>query len=208
MTQHCLISQFEQVNVMNGRANAAATAGACHNFAIHWCGLMLQDSDPAHADTRMATLAANRGGASPVLQKVFTDAFSEQNRDWKTADDLCVAIRGLVRKDYVIPYGGYDQTQLKDTLLSPDWSAMVYSFDFPGGILGAANGCHSIAFFRPLHASKGKVSPVSDKISAYDPNFGEYLIDKIELNYWINKLKQTYAGNILYHRMFYLKENK
>lgn len=126
MTDYLRIAEFVQVQVMAGKSNAAATAGACHNFSIHWCALMYRDSRPESAATRMTKLSVSKGEANLVLQKTYVDAFSEQGRNWESADNLGVAIRGLARIDYVIPYGNFDQKTVVDIIRKPPAEALVY----------------------------------------------------------------------------------
>ncbi|MGN6764400.1 MAG: hypothetical protein ACTHJY_04460 [Rhizobiaceae bacterium] len=206
MTDYLRIAEFVQVQVMAGKSNAAATAGACHNFSIHWCALMYRDSRPESAATRMTKLSVSKGEANLVLQKTYVDAFSEQGRNWESADNLGVAIRGLARIDYVIPYGNFDQKTVVDIIRKPPAEALVYTFSFPGGIAGAQGGTHTIAFFRKLRGRRGVMEPESGVVSAYDPNFGEYAIPEMEFNYWFNKLKATYNGKFTTHRMMRLKD--
>jgi hypothetical protein len=175
MTDYLLTASFVQVSVMAGKQNAAATAGACHNFSIHWCSLLYAGVPRTPAD-RMAALAAGGGEANRVLQKTYVDAFGESGRDWKSADNLGVAIRGLVRTDYCIPFGNFNQQEVINIVKAPKVDGMVYTFSFAGGVVGAQGGTHTIAFFRQLQGRRGVISPVGSNVLAFDPNFGEYNI--------------------------------
>jgi hypothetical protein len=207
MTEYLRVAEFVQVSVMQGRQNAAATAGACHNFSIRWCAMMYQNV-PATPAQRMTTLAAGGGGANLVLQKTYVDAFAEGGRDWQSADDLAVAVRGLKRLEYAIPFGNFSQSTVLAVIKAPKNDGMIYTFSFPGGVAGAQGGTHTVAFFRKLQARRGALSPVGTDISAFDPNFGEYVIPALEFNYWFNKFKESYTGKFTTQRLFYVKENK
>jgi hypothetical protein len=203
MTDYLLTAPFSQVGVMTGRQNAAATAGACHNFSIHWCAMMLMGV-PATPAERMAKLTAGRGEANPVLQRTYVGAFGEAGRDWKSADNLGVAIRGLVRAEYAIDFSAFSQSALLAVIKTPKYDAMVYTFDFTGSVVGAAGGTHSIAFYRKLQGRRGVVSPQGRWVIAFDPNFGEYAIEALEFNYWLNKEKGSY-GPFTQQRLFYVR---
>ena len=204
---HLRQAAFEQVTTMKGKSNAAATAGACHNFSIHWASMMCLDQPRTPAE-RMKALGARGGEANPVLQKAYVDAFGESGRDWTTADNLGVAIRGLTRVEYCIPFASFDEAAFMKIVNAPKHDAMIYSFSFPGSVVGAGGGTHTIAFFRKLQGRRGQVSPTGTQISAFDPNFGEYLVPSAGFGEWFRKLKDEYTGTFTTQRMMYLKENK
>jgi hypothetical protein len=196
-----LISQFEQFGTMTGLQNAALTAGACHNFSIHWCALMFTVPFQL-ANDRMGMLGAGKGAGSPALTKAFHDAWNEPSRDLRGADHLSVSTRGLERRDYVIPWGAFDQAAVNAVVAAPRYPAMVYTFSLPNATPGAAEGSHTIAFFRELQPLGPRV-PVRDQVSSFDPNYGEYLIPATDFANWFNQLKQHYGGTFTGHQMFY-----
>lgn len=209
-----LIARFNQLSVMKGRTNEYSTEGACHSFSIHWSLLMYQDGFPdrVHAANRMAVLAEGKGGSNPLLQKVLMDAFKEPDRNFRSNDDLLIALRGLVRAKYVwgggrIHFDGAEQ--VRKIVAAPEFEAMVYSFEFPGQAEGATSGTHSIGFFRKLgYAKRGGMTPDFNEVSVFDPNYGEFLVHIVNFDIWLTNLFKYYSDNITYHRLFYVKENK
>lgn len=206
MTTEYLVEggRFDQTATMAGRANQAATAGACHNFSIEWCSLIAAKQGVEKAAERMAALRVARGGANPILQKVFVRRWNETPRDFHVADTLPINLRGMARRGIGIQYSVYDQATAIRAIKKPGASGMLYSFWFPGRAIGAGDGAHTVAFFRPLTASRGSLIPTSTDVHAFDPNFGEYLIPELELNYWFNKFKASYNGRINYHHLVYI----
>jgi hypothetical protein len=206
---YLLISSFNQIATMAGLQSAAVLAGACHNFALSWCAVMFRVWDPSKADFRMAQLKAGKGGANPVLQKTFVDAWNEPGRDWRSADVLGMAVRGLVRVGYAIPLGNFNQAAVTAVVKAPQHPAMVYAFDRWNGVAGAGLESHTIAFFRQLRkGQRGGIAPADDQVSVFDPNYGEYLVPSLEFNYWFSKLKAHYTGTpptmqFAYHALFY-----
>lgn len=178
-----LQAAFAQVKVMGPRVghNKAAVQGACHNFSLHWISLILGKPEGAAAD-RMAALAANSGGANPLLQKVFGDRWGLEGAN--EADDLMCKIHGLITKD-VFPYSAYDQGRLKSALQAVG-TGFVYSFWFAGGIVGAEGGAHSVAFYVNKHGT-------NLAIHFFDPNFGEFLFTDTEFDGFWSELIGTYG---------------
>ncbi|OKH45563.1 hypothetical protein NIES2101_26285 [Calothrix sp. HK-06] len=197
-----LIAEFNQLNAMKGLRTAAALQGACHNFTIEWISLMFADGEvsDAKANNRMQQLSKRLGGGNAVLQKVFAEVWKENPSSYKFADKQMIAIRGLEEAKLIFDYEAYDQTKLVQALRNPDYSGFLYSFWFPGAVVGATDA-HTIGFFRPMVAKKGKLLPTNEFISAFDPNYGEYLIPELEFNYWLNKLKAVYVGVIKHHML-------
>jgi hypothetical protein len=216
-----LLADFKQVDVMRGVASEGAK-GACHGFTVHWCSLICDSSRSLptvnDASSRMAQLAANKGGGTPVLQANFLRGFDRSAREggwrgeeggWKELDNLIVAVRGMERVKYVwgggnVYYDGIDQVGM--LVNSPEFSAMVYSFAFVGEVEGAENGNHTVGFFRQLAPSKGRNVPTSPNVSIFDPNFGEYLVSMGNFAVWFRNWQKHYADTFTTHRMFYLKQ--
>lgn len=204
---------FNQGNVMRDRLhNEAASKGACHAFAIHWCSLM--HAGPPHilkAKNRMAALTIHHGGANPVLQKVYGNAYSEPDRDRKTANDLLVSIHGLMKTGIPIDLDHHNENLLVETICNPQYSAMLYSFwwkktwdNEPG---------HTIAFFRKLqfgrkfgHNGVRHRDGNGDMIIAFDPNDGEYWFRPTMLPIFFHQLERKYSV-ISKERLVYLKSN-
>jgi hypothetical protein len=197
-----LIAEFSQLNAMKGLRAAAALQGACHNFTIEWISLMFADGEvsDAKANNRMQQLSKRLGGGNAVLQKVFAEVWEENPSVYKFADKQMIAIRGLEEAKLIFDYEVYDQKKLVQAVRNPDYSGFLYSFWFPGTVAGATDA-HTIGFFRPMVAKGGKLLPTNEFISAFDPNFGEYLIPELEFNYWFNKLKAVYLGVINHHML-------
>jgi hypothetical protein len=216
-----LLADFKQVDVMRGVASEGAK-GACHSFAVHWCSLIYQNpSNVVTADDalkRMALLKANKGGGNAVLQANFLKGFDRDVREggwkgeeggWKSLDNLIVSVRGLERVKYglgggIAYFDGIDQVGL--LVNSPEVDAMVYSFTFNGEVEGAKNGNHTIAFFRKLTPSRGKLVPVSNSVSIFDPNFGEYSVMMCNFAVWFGKWMRHYDDKFITHRLFYVKQ--
>lgn len=204
-----LLADFSQVKVMAGKLNAAATTGACHNFSLHWISLLYKDkgsTDEKLAIARMKELAAKKGEANPILQKIFGEVWTQESVE--NADKLMIALRGMKpSKEVGIPYSPYDQAKLVALLKAPKAAGMVYSFWFPGAIAGA-QGAHSIAFFRNVEGKKGKMVPMDQNVLAFDPNFGECHIAEANLGKWLDALKKTYSGAINQQWLKYIEPNK
>lgn len=203
MTQDCLTASFSQVDTMAGNANTAATAGACHNFSIEWCKLVCADSTPGHATQRMTALGANKGKSNALMQKVFVSRWTEAGSDFTASDDLPIAARGMVRRGIGINYSAYSQAAAIQAINAPRSSGILYSFWFPGAVVGAGDGAHTIAFFRSLAARRGNLTSSGD-VFGFDPNFGEYLIPVAHLDAWFDNLKASYAGTITYQYIAYI----
>ena len=75
---------------------------------------------------------------------------------------------------------------------------------------GQPTGCHSIAFFRQQRTNKqGVFAPLTDSVSVFDPNYGEFLIPMSDIRgTFLNWLLGNYHANVTRHRLFYLKQNK
>ena len=125
---------FSQVAVMAGASNAAATAGACHNFSLEWLAAMYADSSPANAAKRMTALGKNKGGAAMVTQKVFGNEWTRQSAE--VADKGVAAWRGLQFVHDIIPYSTYSQLNFLQGINSTDVSGMIFSFWFSGSAVG------------------------------------------------------------------------
>ncbi len=202
---HKLIASFSQVGAMSSKLghSAAATQGACHNFTIDWISLMFADNgviSDSTAQSRMKRLSVRGGAGNPVLQKVFGQRWGEGGMSYKIADRMMISLRGLKEVGLTLDYSLFDQTDLLKKIKKTDASGLIYSFWFNGSVVGAPGGAHTIGFFRPLVAKRGQLVPSSDYICAFDPNFGEFYIPEVELNYWFNKFKLAYGGNF-HHQM-------
>jgi len=200
------VAPFEQVKVMSGLQSAAAKAGACHNFSIHWIALMYRDegdSSKAKAVARMAELAKGKGEANPVLQKVLADVWTRESVE--QADKLMLHLRGLkLAKNPGIPYSAYNETEFVNTVTSPKEAGILYSFWFDGKAPGAEGGAHSIAFFRRVKPSKGAMTPTDKTIVFFDPNFGEGECQTDAFKQWVAALKKAYSDKIKHHWLKYL----
>jgi hypothetical protein len=178
------IAAFEQVVVMGPRVgrNAAAVEGACHNFSLHWLSMILTDPG-SPADSRMAVLSKNAGGANPVLQKVFGDRWDlEGMRD---SDQMICQIHGLVTHDEV-PFSGYGAAALAAPLFQNVGKGGIYSFWFIGGVVGASGGAHSVAFYTNQMNQE-------TVLHFFDPNFGEFLLTAGEFGPFWDELTGRYG---------------
>jgi hypothetical protein len=185
------VAEFVQVNAMAGKANKAATEGACHNFSIHWISLMYENPAKAGANGRMAALTKGGGEANPVLQKVFGDKWSREGADG--ADYLMARLRGLTTAGDLIAYTSYNVSALKQEVDKTEIAGMLYSFWFDGSVPGAGGGAHSIAFFRNVASRGGKTGKSDSTVVVFDPNFGECWVPDNEYQQWMGSLFGNYG---------------
>jgi len=198
MTIANLLLEFDQSKVMATKKglNAAADAGACHNFSLHWVSLMFKNAsyEVADAKARNKELAAKKGEANPVLQKVFGNQWTEATKETdvmealKAADKLMLALRGLKlgKKPETHKFENYDQAKIVNGLKAPEEQGFIFSFWW------APNLAHTIAFFRKATPGGGKLKPSDDQICCFEPNFGEFHIKDANIDKWLNELKKEY----------------
>lgn len=191
------VAPFSQVTAMSGlgAASAAASAGACHNFTLDWIARMLADGGqvtPALATARINALSANNGAGNPVLQKAFGDRWKEGGDSYKLADKLMIMLRGLREIELTFDFTAYIEAQITAAVTAPRGRGMVYSFWFPGAVVGAA-GAHTIGFFRRLAPARGKLSPQDAFVSCFDPNFGEHHVPEADFGLWLNQMFAMYG---------------
>ncbi len=182
---------FSQVDVMSGAANAAATAGACHNFSLQWIAAMYADSDPAKAAARMTALAKNKGGAAMVTQAIFGNEWDRQGAE--AADKGVAAWRGLAFVRDLVPYSAWSNSTFLQGLCKADVSGIIFSFWFQGSAVGAEGGAHTIAFFRKMRSARGSTGPADNLVFAFDPNFGECLVVEGQLSAWVTDMLSNYG---------------
>jgi hypothetical protein len=182
---------FSQVDVMAGASNAAATAGACHNFSLEWLAAMYADSSPANAAKRMTALGKNKGGAAMVTQKVFGNEWTRQSAE--VADKGVAAWRGLQFVHDIIPYSTYSQPNFLQGINSTDVPGMIFSFWFSGSAVGAGGGAHTIAFFRKMQTGRGTTGKADNQVFSFDPNFGECLSIEGDMPAWVNNMLSNYG---------------
>jgi len=183
-------ADFSQVNVMQGSSNAAATAGACHNFSLEWIAEMYKDASPGNAAARMTKLTKSKGSAM-VTQKVFTQEWTRQSAE--AADKGVAAWRGLKFTRDIVSYGAYSQANFLQGLDKADVSGLIYSFWFNGSVAGAGGGAHTIAFFRKMKTGRGSTSKADNQVFAFDPNFGECLSVEGSMGSWITDMLGNYG---------------
>lgn len=164
-------ASFSQVAIMQPRqgVNAAATAGACHCFSLHWLSLILRAPEGGGSD-RMAALGRGNGGSNLILQKVFGTRWVADGEGGNNADFLVTQNYRLATTE-AIPYGAYNPDALAHKLKvnALFGTGFIYSFWFSGSVVGAQGGAHSIAFYA---TSMGGHSI----IHVFDPNFGEFVL--------------------------------
>lgn len=191
MTLPHLKAEFSQVAVMSGATNAAATAGACHNFSLEWIAAMYKKADPDGAGGRMAALRKQKGGAAMVTQKIFVNEWTRQSAE--IADKGVAAWRGLQFAGDRVPYSNYSKESFLQGINTTDIAGLIYSFWFSGSVPGAAGGAHTIAFFRQMATRRGSTAKADNRIFAFDPNFGEFLMVEGQLPAWIDDLFGNYG---------------
>jgi hypothetical protein len=182
---------FSQVSVMSGATNAAATAGACHNFSLEWLAAMYADASPGNAAARMTALSKNKGGAAMVTQMVFGNEWSRQSAE--AADKGVAAWRGLEFDHDIISYSAYTQAEFLRGLNSTDVSGVIFSFWFSGSVVGAGGGAHTIAFFRSMKTGRGVTGKADNQVFSFDPNFGECLSVEGNMPAWIDDMLSNYG---------------
>jgi hypothetical protein len=192
------LADFSQVGAMSGASNAAATAGACHNFSLEWLSLIYKDPSDDRAVGRMMDLSKNKGGSSMVTQAVFVSEWTRQGME--LADRGVSAWRGLEFVRDIISYSGYNLDNLVQALETTDIAGMLYSFWFSGSAIGAGGGAHTIAFFRKVKSSRGRTGKADNTVLAFDPNFGECWILEGNLPSWIEHMFSQY-GPGTYHSL-------
>lgn len=199
------VAPFSQVTAMSalGTASAAASAGACHNFTIDWISRMIADDGQvggALPAGRIAQLSWNRGAGNPVLQKVFGQRWGEGGDSYKLADTMMLMMRGLQEIELTFDYSPFIASQLVNAVTAPAGRGMIYSFWFPGTVVGA-NGAHTIGFFRRLRPAGGRLVPVDGYISCFDPNFGECHVLESSFSYWLSQMAAQYGGVVTAHML-------
>jgi hypothetical protein len=192
-----LLANFSQIGVISSLAghSAAATQGACHNFAINWISLMNEDptATAEKSRKRMTQLSKGKGGGNPVLQAAYSRRWKAG--DYQKADEMMIAIRGLQEKGMAIDYSAFNLPKFKEAVsTSPEYSGIIYSFWFAGSVVGASGGGHSIGFYRELIARRGLLIKDTDYTICFDPNFGEMYIPDAEFNSFYGWIVSAYGA--------------
>jgi hypothetical protein len=179
-----LIAPFSQVGAMAARQgrNAAATAGACHCFSLHWLSLILTNVNGSAKD-RMSAVGADSGGSNPIFQKVFVTRWGT---DGATDADFLITRNYKLKTADVIPYSAFNVPAVSSKVNAGVGSGFIYSFWFTGSVVGAEGGAHTIAFY----ANKAGGSTV---VNLFDPNFGEFLVTIAEFSLLMGELMTRYG---------------
>ena len=152
---------------------------------------MYANPDPGGASERMKALGKRRGGAAMVTQMVFTQQWTRQNA--AIADKAMSAWRGLTFARDLIDYSSYSKMNFLLALDKTDLAGIIFSFWFNGSVAGATSGAHTIAFFRTMQTRGGATGKATNRLSAFDPNFGECLIVDGNMPAWVDDMLLNYG---------------
>ncbi|RTL30413.1 MAG: hypothetical protein EKK47_10850 [Burkholderiales bacterium] len=181
--------EFSQSDYLDGGKNPASAGGGCHAFGIAWADEIL-DNKAAGAQARMDAMK-RRAGEVRICYRAIRDRWAHEG---ESGADEGIAKRLGVKIDKVDDCGSF--AVVANKVRDEHRTAFLYSFWFSGG------GAHTIAFYR-----SGK--KFGGHIYAFDPNYGEYKMEKSQLSAWLTGVIGTlYSGygDITRHRLTYLSD--
>ena len=181
-------ARFSQAEVSAGRKDrnpAAATAGPCVAFSIHWLRLVLSHSRELPRD-RLAKIKVNSGGIDLLMQKIYMDRWSPSEAN--EADQMLFRLRGLTRLDPLITFRVFSCKKLFRKL-SLTQGGFYYEFTYTSRITGN-EGSHAVAFYRTSVGFEGF-------IYLFDPNFGEFhILPEDFFTFWWRLVTECYGSPI------------
>lgn len=180
-------AEFDQSQYLDQTRNPASAGGGCHCFAMAWANEILSDKSlgSGHRMDRMAKRA-------PEVRILFKAMGDRWKHEGESGADAGVAKRLGVQIDQVVNCGNF--ALVANKVREEHRAAFLYSFWFSNG------GAHTIAFYR-----SGK--SIGGHVYAFDPNYGEYKMQKSQLIGWLTGfINVVYAnfGTITRHRLTYV----
>jgi hypothetical protein len=178
---------FDQSAYLDAGKNPASAGGGCHAFGLAWADEILKDKS-AGAQARMDAMA-RRAGEVRICYRAIRDRWASEG---ETNADEGIAKRLGVKIDKVENCGSF--AVVANKVRAEHRAAFLYSFWFSGG------GAHTIAFYRSGKRFGGH-------IYVFDPNYGEYKMEKSQLATWLTGVTgPLYSGygDITRHRLTFV----